>query len=166
MKKQFVFALALLIITALSACGSQTGQTPPEPATATEAAVQPTQPPAATETAIVLPTDTETPLVATEAAAAETTSAVSFANNVMPIFENSCIKCHGGDQTKEGLDMKTYESLMAGSFNGSVLEAGNADGSYLVEQLINGEMPKRGDKLSESEIQIIIDWINAGALNN
>ena len=62
--------------------------------------------------------------------------------------------------------MRTYETLMAGSFNGTVITPGNAEDSFLVQQLFDGEMPKRGPKLTLEQIQIIINWINAGALNN
>ena len=166
MKRKLPLILTILIVTALSACGQQAAQTPLEPAAATETAIQPTQPPAATETAQPLPTDSAAVPPPTEAPVAASASEVSFANDVMPIFEASCIKCHGGEKTKEGLDLKTYEGLMAGSFNGSVLEAGNANDSLFVQQIIEGEMPKREDRLSDSDIQIIIDWVNAGALNN
>ncbi len=62
--------------------------------------------------------------------------------------------------------MTTYDSLMAGSFNGTVVTPGNAADSFLVQQVVEGEMPKRGPKLTAEQIQIITDWINAGALNN
>lgn len=62
--------------------------------------------------------------------------------------------------------MRTYEALMEGSFNGSVITPGNADDSFLVQQVLDGEMPKRGPKLTTEQIQIIIDWVNAGAINN
>jgi hypothetical protein len=84
----------------------------------------------------------------------------------MPILTNSCNECHGVKQVKEGLDMQTYESLMAGSFNGPVLVAGNSADSFLVQQVVKGKMPKRGPKLTAEQIQIISDWIDAGALNN
>jgi len=84
----------------------------------------------------------------------------------MLIFETGCIKCHGVEQTKEGLDMRTCEGIMAGSFNGPVVVPGNSAQSFLVQQLIVGEMPKRGPKLSFEQIQIIIEWVDAGALNN
>jgi hypothetical protein len=84
----------------------------------------------------------------------------------MPILANSCNECHGGKQIKEGLDMRTYDSLMAGSFNGAVIVAGNSADSFLVQQVVNGKMPKRGPKLTPGQIKIISDWINAGALNN
>jgi len=31
---------------------------------------------------------------------------------------------------------------------------------------MNGKMPKRGAKLSDSQIQILTDWVNEGAPNN
>lgn len=86
--------------------------------------------------------------------------------DVMPIFEAACTKCHGVEEIKEGLDMRTHEGVLAGSFNGPVIVPGNAAESFLVQQLIDGEMPKRGPKLSAGQIQIISDWIDEGALNN
>lgn len=62
--------------------------------------------------------------------------------------------------------MLTYDDLMAGSFNGPVVASGNADESLLVKLIVEGEMPNRGDKVTDAELQIIKDWINQGALNN
>ena len=55
---------------------------------------------------------------------------------------------------------------MSGSKNGAVVTPGDADSSLLVEMLVNQEMPKRGPKLTPTQIQPIIDWINQGALDN
>jgi hypothetical protein len=112
-----------------------------------------TQTSEATQTAEILPTES----------AASTSG---FASSVYPIFEAKCIKCHGVEQVKEGLSMLTYEELMAGSFNGPVVIPGNADSSLLVELIARGKMPNRGEKVTETELQIIKDWINAGALND
>jgi mono/diheme cytochrome c family protein len=154
---KILYASAILLAIVITACGGQPSQTPPQPAPATETANPPTAthtyPPPATDA----PAATETPAQ---------TPAVSFANDIMPIFETSCNKCHGVEQIKEGLDMRTYESLMAGSFNGSVITPGNADESFLVQQIVEGEMPKRGPKLTAAQVQLIIAWINAGAINN
>jgi len=162
MKKQIVLTSTLIVIAALSACGTQTTQTPLESATPTEAPLQPTQTAAPTDTP--LPTSTTAPVVntATEAPVA----GVSFSNDVRPIFNNNCAKCHGIEQIKEGLDLRTYDTLMNGSFNGTVVTPGNAADSFLVQQIVEGEMPKRGPKLTTEQTQIIEDWINAGALNN
>lgn len=91
---------------------------------------------------------------------------VSFANDVQPILENRCSSCHMGEFVSKDLHMDTYENLMAGSQNGPVIIAGNAGDSLLVQKISSGEMPRRGPKLTPAQIQIIEDWINAGAQNN
>jgi tRNA A37 threonylcarbamoyladenosine modification protein TsaB len=91
---------------------------------------------------------------------------ISFSKDVYPILESRCGKCHMGSFTSENLNMETYDSLMAGSQNGVVIIAGNAKESLLAGKILKGEMPKRGPKLTPAQMQIIIDWINAGAPNN
>ncbi len=168
MKRLYCIIWTLFFTISLSACGTQATQTPPEPATATSTSVPPTETATATEippTPTSSPTSTATAIVeviSTEASALS----ISFVNDVMPIFNNNCLKCHGGEEIKKGMDLRTYDSLMKGSFNGSVIMPGSADNSFLVEQLLNGEMPKRKPKLPDDQIQIIIDWVNQGAINN
>lgn len=170
MKRIFTLTIALLTLMALSACGGSAAQTAPEPATATVALPEPTatEAPAATETAVptveaAQPSTDPTESPATESAGAVT---VSFAGNVMPILESKCIKCHGVESTKEGLNLMNYDNLMAGSFNGQVLVPGDAANSLFVQLIVEGEMPNRGPKLSPEEMQVIMDWVNQGALNN
>ena len=62
--------------------------------------------------------------------------------------------------------MNTYETLLAGSQNGPVIVPGDANDSLLIEKVVEGDMPKRGPKLTPLQIQTLKDWINAGALNN
>jgi len=159
-------SMSLLLISTI-ACGAQpTLQATLEPATVTATLPQPTQSPIPTNTPApsATPVDTSTPTIVPQSEIPKAN--VSFVNDVLPIFENNCNKCHGVEQIKEGLDLRTYEGLLEGSFNGSVITPGNAGDSFLVEQLLNGEMPKRGQKLTTEQIQTIIDWVNAGALNN
>jgi len=91
---------------------------------------------------------------------------ISYSKDVRPILESRCSKCHMGEYTSKNLNMETYESLMAGSQNGPVIVAGSAKESLLAQKILKGKMPKRGPKLTPAQIQIIIDWINAGAKNN
>ena len=167
MKSTYVkFVLFVLIVGLLSACGTQPTSTPTSAPTevvapATEA---PTEAPSPTDTAA--PTE---PPAATEAPATQPPAegaTVSFANDILPIFESRCIGCHGGDRTQEGLDLKTHASLMAGSNNGAVVIAGDAANSLLVEMVATQKMPKRGPKLTPPQVQIITDWVNQGALDN
>ena len=167
MKTKF-FAI-LLIAGLLTACGSQSTEAPASQPTeeivpATEA---PVNTPVPTDTA-VLPTDTPTEIPTEEPSPepAPGTTGISFANEVMPIFQSRCLNCHGGERLEEGLSMRSYNDLMAGSDNGFVINAGDANGSLLVEMLVQNKMPKKGPKLTPPQIQLIIDWINQGALNN
>ena len=102
----------------------------------------------------------------TEAAPHTEARDTSYSKDIRPILESRCRKCHMGEHVSEGLDMNTYETLMAGSQNGPVIVPGDADDSLLIQKVTEGKMPKRGPKLTPAQIQIIIDWINAGALNN
>ncbi|HCB02625.1 MAG TPA: hypothetical protein DEP19_09610 [Anaerolineae bacterium] len=91
---------------------------------------------------------------------------ISFKNDVQPILERRCTKCHGGEFPSESLNLESYESLMVGSQNGEVVIAGDSSNSLLFEQIESGEMPKRGSDLTAEQIELIRQWINEGALNN
>lgn len=161
MKTRLLIATIFLTLL-ISACATATPQATLEPATATETSLPPTETPIpSTETSAPA---TDTPAAVTDLPVAS--GGVSFTNDVLPILVTSCGQCHGVREVKEGLDLTTYEAIMAGSFNGPVITAGNANDSYLVQQIIDGEMPKRGPKLTAEQIQIITDWVNQGALNN
>ena len=91
----------------------------------------------------------------------------SFQDDILPILMNRCAfaGCHvaGGPG---GIDLRTYDALIAGGSKGAIVIAGNARRSELVEQIVEGEMPPSGPPLPASQIQLIIDWINEGAKNN
>jgi uncharacterized membrane protein len=156
MTKPTLIVFTLLAIL-LAACGASATSTPASLPTDT---LVPSIEPTAT---FALPTDTAVPAASDTPAAAAT---VSFANDVMPILQSRCFNCHGGEDVKEGLSFASYDTLMAGSINGPVLIPGDAANSLLIQQIQNGKMPKRGPKLTPDQLQILIDWILAGALNN
>lgn len=95
----------------------------------------------------------------------------SFAAFVVPILEARCIDCHesNGDG---GWDARTYESVMNTGDNAPVVIPGDAENSLLAQKLLGtheeGDImpPPSVRPLNEDLIQIIIDWINAGAPNN
>jgi mono/diheme cytochrome c family protein len=91
---------------------------------------------------------------------------VSFTDNVLPIFQQHCSKCHGEENPEEGLELTSYKGVRAGSLNGSVIKPGDPANSYLVKMVVEGRMPKKDDPLAQSEIDTIIAWITAGALEN
>ena len=109
------------------------------------------------------------PAATAYATAADT---VSFAEDILPIFQQRCSKCHGGAdedgevRTEVSLNLLEYEKVMAGSEFGTVVEAGDPDGSFLIDMIVAGDMPEEGDPVPEEEIALIRAWIEAGALNN
>lgn len=123
---------------------------------------------APTNTPTVAATATTAPVVAapTATTAPVTGGAVSFSRDVQPIFNQICVKCHGGDDTKEGLSLKSYATVMQGSDNGPVIAPGDAANSLLIQQVLNGKMPKKGPKLLPAQIRTLSDWVAAGAPNN
>lgn len=160
MKSKYAkIALFVLIAGLLTACGSRATNTPASVSRPTQAGASVNEAPANPSVA----TNTSAP-VATEPATQGAT--ISFANDILPILQSRCINCHGGNRTEKNLSLKTYDDVMSGSENGPVVTAGNAADSKLVELIVSQKMPKRGPKLTPSQVQLIADWVNQGALNN
>ena len=91
---------------------------------------------------------------------------VSFARQVLPIFQSTCAECHGTETKEVELGLTTYEDVMKGSEYGTVVEAGDPDASLLVEMISAGEMPQDAPALEADQIALIRTWIQQGAQNN
>ncbi len=88
----------------------------------------------------------------------------TFDANILPIFERSCKVCHG---TLGGWDSTSYQSVMTTGDHAPVVIPGDPINSFLAQKLqgssnIGGIMPPDGE-LPDATIQIILDWISAGA---
>jgi mono/diheme cytochrome c family protein len=97
--------------------------------------------------------------------AVSTAAAGTFAS-VSGIFDRSCISCHG-DTGADGVDLRSYESIMRGGEHGAIVVAGNPDESILIHSLRGQhgakQMPLNQPPLSEEEIASVEEWIRAGA---
>ena len=98
------------------------------------------------------PTPTPAPLPAVDE--------LTYNNTIGPIFQARCGMCHG-QTASAGLNLTDYESAMAGSDNGPVIIPGDAENSPLVQKQ-SAETPHFG-QLSPQELQMVVDWIAAGA---
>ena len=94
---------------------------------------------------------------------APTTASISFQTDILPIFEARCVTCHGGTQ---GLFLTDYASVLHGSTHGPVVLPGDPAGSRLIQYVVNGYMPYGGPPLTSAQIQTLVNWVAAGALNN
>jgi mono/diheme cytochrome c family protein len=93
-----------------------------------------------------------------------TPSAPTFEANILPIFQQSCAVCHG---SLGGWDSTSYQAVMTTGNHAPVVIAGDAANSLLAQKLLGTAaegsiMPPQG-KLPDATIQIILDWIAAGA---
>lgn len=88
----------------------------------------------------------------TEMATVEEIAAVFYANQIRPIIDTNCqtSNCHGGNANIPSFE--TYDEVKA-----------NANG--IKNRTTNKTMPKNG-VLSDSDIKLIADWVDQGALNN
>lgn len=82
----------------------------------------------------------------------------TFDANIEPLFSTKCTSCHG-TTASAGLDLSTYADTIKGGENGPVIVAGDSAGSTLIEL-------QRGTHFatfSADELELVIQWIDAGA---
>src|SRR5881409_1950138 len=87
---------------------------------------------------------------------------------VHAVFAKHCLSCHDAKEEEGGLVMESHALLMKGGDTGPVIVPGKSSESLLLK-LVRREKkpymppPKKGDKLSDAEIELIRAWIDAGA---
>ncbi|MGO8931444.1 MAG: DUF1549 domain-containing protein [Limisphaerales bacterium] len=91
---------------------------------------------------------------------------VSFAKEIKPIFEASCVKCHGRGKDKGGFRLDTRETTLKGGDSGPTVLAGKSAQSLLIA-LVQGVdpdniMPKKGSRLTPDQIGLLRAWIDQG----
>ena len=87
---------------------------------------------------------------------------------VRTILAHNCYDCHGPEKVKGDLRLDHIDLIMKGGESGPVVIPGNANASELYKRISLPEghediMPSKGKKLTEQEIKVIAQWINAGA---
>ncbi len=83
----------------------------------------------------------------------------TFAANIVPVLQNHCTGCHSGPNPPNGIDLTTHAGVSQVALSGLL---------YGVVAHLPGfdPMPKGSGKLSDCEILQIMEWVNAGALDN
>ena len=105
---------------------------------------------------------------------ASTKTGVTFATDIKPIFDASCVKCHGTNNPKPpraGLALDSLAGTLKGGKDGPVLKAGDSAHSDLVMSVAHiGDdsdqfMPKgrNAKPLTADQIGLIRAWIDQGA---
>ncbi len=108
------------------------------------------------------PAPTQAPSTdATPAPAVSTTGAATYDATIGPLFKDRCGSCHGAGALA-GLNLTTYATALKGGKDGTVIVPGDPDSSLLIKKQ-SGATPHFG-QLKPSELQLVTDWIKAGAL--
>jgi mono/diheme cytochrome c family protein len=92
----------------------------------------------------------------------------AFSTQILPILQAKCQICHNSSTALGGWDASSYESVMKGGANGQVVIAGDVTKSLLAQliQGTNGKVMPPSGGLPRGDIQVILDWISAGAKDN
>ena len=92
-----------------------------------------------------------------------------YAKQIQPIFDHSCVSCHGPQKVKGKFRLDTYAELMKGGDSGPSIIPWQPAKSELVRRLHlpsddDDFMPSNGKNvLSEAQKSLIEQWIAAGA---
>ncbi len=90
-------------------------------------------------------------------------STPDFESEILPIFERHCFDCHGNGNREGELVLQTIAGVRAGGHTGNPLLAEQLDQSELFLRVTSTSdgyrMPKKGESLSEEEIQTLASWI-------
>ena len=103
----------------------------------------------------------------------QATENISFANDVQPIFGQSCTSCHPSSGNLDLTAANSYNQLVnvnASGYSAKRVVPGDADNSVLYKKIdgsgtYGSNMPLGGN-LSAAQINIIKQWITEGAQNN
>lgn len=98
---------------------------------------------------------------------------VTFEKDIKPLFDKSCVECHGAEKPKGKLRLDTLEATLRGGVDGKVLEPGKSASSFLVANIAflgdeDDFMPPPKDlakypKFTPEQVGLVRAWIDQGA---
>lgn len=105
-------------------------------------------------------------MLATENSAAP--KPVRYKDDVVPILESNCYRCHGPDKQESDFRLDSPKGLAKGGKVGKAIVPGKSGESHLI-QAITGmsddivAMPPEDSPLSKEQIDLLKRWIDEGA---
>lgn len=92
----------------------------------------------------------------------------TYAKDIKPLLDRSCVKCHGPEKRKGGLRLDKKRFALKGGETGPAVVAGNVAESLLIKYITlpaddEDIMPSRGKLLANSEIETLKKWVEQGA---
>jgi hypothetical protein len=87
---------------------------------------------------------------------------LTFDSYISALFATKCGACHGSALQQKDLDLSTYASTLQGGEGGPAILPGDSAGSLLVQ--VQNE--QHFTTFSGDELEVIVNWIDAGAPEN
>ena len=107
--------------------------------------------------------DDEQPL----AGATKNDPRIDFVKQIQPIFQRSCIRCHGAEKQKGDYRVDVRETALKGgeSFAPNIVPGKSSESPLIRFITGNGDllMPPEGERLATSDIALLRTWIDQGA---
>ncbi len=101
---------------------------------------------------------------------ADESSELDFNRDLAPILSKNCVACHNAKKPEGGLNLESYETLLAGGDSGPAVVSSDAAASTLLERVKSEDAPMPPDdnsvgakRLAAEEIELLTQWIVAGA---
>jgi hypothetical protein len=91
---------------------------------------------------------------------------IEYGRDVHPVLQSRCGSCHSSALRQGGLSVASVRDLKTGGASGPAVIPGTGGASLLLERITGAKaprMPLGGAPLTEREIAVIRDWIDAGA---
>ena len=92
-------------------------------------------------------------------AVCDTTGTISYANQVVPIFQQHCYSCHTGSFPSGNIQMGTYAADGVIAANGKLYGSISHASGYV-------PMPQGAPKMTDCQIATVKKWIDEGMKNN
>ena len=95
---------------------------------------------------------------------------IDYTTQIQPIFNNNCTSCHvNGGTYSGGLDLSSYAETIEGGNSGNTIVPLDHSNSSLYNRVTLSDndpqfMPKNNNPLSQNDIDLIVQWIDEGAL--
>src|SRR5438477_4854086 len=91
-----------------------------------------------------------------------------FEQQIKPILELDCVRCHGPEKPKGALRLDTKDGALKGGDSGPALVPGKPDQSPLYTSTIlpaddDKHMPPKGEPLKKDQTELLRVWIEQGA---
>ncbi len=87
-------------------------------------------------------------------------ASLTYQDAIGPLLTENCGACHGEDGI-QGLNLTTYETALAGGLSGPAVVPGDPDASLIIQKQ-TADQPHFA-QLTTAELEMLMEWINAGA---